>query len=62
MSANSRQDEMVQKSFRMPKSLVARLSEAAVSLSTDASHLLRMILAEKLREYEERGRVAREGK
>jgi serine/threonine-protein kinase len=35
------------------------VDQAARMLATDTSHLLRMILAEKLPEYEERGRRAR---
>jgi hypothetical protein len=44
---------------RMPVDLIARLEKAADMLATDASHLMRMILVEKLPEYEERGRRAR---
>src|SRR5262245_52656024 len=44
---------------RVPVDLADRLDAAAAMLATDASHLLRMILVEKLPEYEERGRRAR---
>jgi predicted DNA-binding protein len=44
---------------RMPMDLADRLDKAAAMLATDPSHLLRMILAEKLPEYEDRGRRAR---
>jgi hypothetical protein len=44
---------------RMPTDLADRLDKAAEMLATDLSHLLRMILAEKLPEYEDRGRRAR---
>ncbi len=45
--------------FRAPQDIAGRLEQAAVWLGTDASHLLRMILVEKLPEYESRGRKAR---
>ena len=44
---------------RMPMDLADRLDKAAEMLATDPSHLLRMILVEKLPEYEDRGRRAR---
>jgi hypothetical protein len=44
---------------RMPVDLAARLDKAAEMLATDASHLLRLIVVEKLPEYEERARRAR---
>jgi hypothetical protein len=49
-----------QVTVRVPIDLADRLDKAAEMLATDASHLLRMILVEKLPEYEERGRRARE--
>lgn len=48
-----------QLNVRVPSDLYDRLEEAAVMLATDSSHLLRMMIAEKLPEYEERGRRAR---
>ena len=44
---------------RMPTDLAERLDKAADMLATDPSHLLRMIIVEKLPEYEERGCKAR---
>lgn len=44
---------------RVPVDIADRLEQAAVMLATDASHLLRLLLVEKLPEYEERGRRAR---
>jgi hypothetical protein len=44
---------------RVPVDLADRLDRAAAMLATDASHLLRMVLVEKLPEYEQRGRRAR---
>jgi hypothetical protein len=44
---------------RFPEDLARRLEAAAEMLATDASHLLRIIVVEKLPEYEERGRRAR---
>jgi hypothetical protein len=44
---------------RMPVDLADRLEKAAEMLASDASHLLRLIVVEKLPEYEERGRRAR---
>jgi len=48
-----------QLNVRVPIDLADRLDKAADMLATDVSHLLRMILVEKLPEYEERGRKAR---
>ncbi len=48
-----------QLNVRVPLDIADRLEAAAESLATDPSHLLRIILAEKLPEYEERGRKAR---
>lgn len=48
-----------QVNVRFPEDLAARLDKAAEMLATDPSHLLRMIVAEKLPEYEDRGRRAR---
>jgi hypothetical protein len=44
---------------RVPIDLADRLEKTADMLATDASHLLRLILVEKLPEYEERARRAR---
>jgi hypothetical protein len=46
-------------SFSLPADLASRLDKAAGMLATDVSHLLRMMIAEKLPEYEQRGRTAR---
>src|SRR5579871_4426931 len=40
--------------FRLPIDLAQRLEAAAALLATDPSHLLRMMIAEHLPEYEER--------
>jgi predicted DNA-binding protein len=48
-----------QLNVRVPLDLAQRLDEAAKMLATDGSHLLRMMIAEKLPEYERRARVAR---
>jgi len=48
-----------QLNVRVPVDLADRLEHAAEMLATDVSHLLRMMLVEKLPEYEERGRKAR---
>jgi hypothetical protein len=48
-----------QLNVRVPVDIADRLEAAATMLATDASHLLRLILVEKLPEYEERGRRAR---
>jgi hypothetical protein len=49
----------VQVNVRIPVDLAERLEKAADMLATDRSHLLRIMIAEKLPEYEERGRRAR---
>jgi hypothetical protein len=46
---------------RVPEQLVGRLDRAAEMLATDRSHLIRIILAEQVGVYEERGRRAMEG-
>lgn len=47
-----------QLNVRLPEDLAERLDRTAKMLATDISHLVRMILAEKLGEYETRGRRA----
>lgn len=54
----SGEGEMTQFSIRAPTELVNRLESTAKKLATDRAHLLRIILAEKLHEYEERARQA----
>lgn len=51
--------DMVQFAIRMPIDLAERLQQAAEKLATDRSHLLRIILAENLHEYEDRAAKAR---
>jgi len=48
-----------QLNVRVPIDLATRLETAAKMLATDGSHLLRMMIAEKLPEYERRARAAR---
>ncbi len=48
-----------QVAFRLSKPLGDRLESAADVLGLDTSNLLRMMVIEKLPEYEERGRRAR---
>jgi metal-responsive CopG/Arc/MetJ family transcriptional regulator len=48
-----------QLNVRVPVDLADRIDETAVLLATDRSHLLRIIIAEKLHEYEERARLAK---
>jgi hypothetical protein len=48
-----------QLNVRVPQDLADRLEKAADMLATDPSHLLRLMIVEKLPEYEERGRKAR---
>jgi hypothetical protein len=48
-----------QLNVRVPTDLADRLEKTAEMLATDASHLLRLMLVEKLPEYEERARRAR---
>jgi predicted DNA-binding protein len=57
--AKKKSDKTRQINVRMPTDLADRLDKAAEMLATDSSHLLRMILVEKLPEYEDRGRRAR---
>ncbi len=45
--------------FRLPIDLAQRLEAAAALLATDPSHLLRMMIAEHLPEYEERAKRTR---
>jgi hypothetical protein len=44
---------------RFPVELADRIDKTAAMLATDASHLLRMLVAEMLPIYEERARKAR---
>ncbi len=47
-----------QVAFRLALTMVDRLDEAAKQLGLDTSNLLRMMIIEKLPEYEDRGRRA----
>jgi hypothetical protein len=49
---------MKQMNIRVPMALFDRLEKAAELLASDPSHLVRLILVEKLPEYEERARRA----
>jgi hypothetical protein len=51
-------EKTVQVNVRIPMSFVARLENAAEKLGIDRSNLLRIMIAEKLPEYEERARRA----
>ena len=57
--AKKKPDKTKQLNVRVPMDLADRLEKAADMLATDASHLLRLMIVEKLPEYEERGRRAR---
>lgn len=52
-------EQSKQVAFRLPQSLVDRLEAAGDLLGLDMSNLLRMMIIEKLPEYEDRGRKAR---
>jgi hypothetical protein len=45
--------------FRLPGDLAERLEKTAKMLATDVSHLLRIMIVEKLPEYEARAKRAR---
>ncbi len=50
-----------QMAVRMPEPLAQRIETAAGHLGTDSSHLIRMVVAEHLGEYEQRAERAARG-
>jgi hypothetical protein len=56
--AHSGQVEAIQVVFRMPKDLHTAVQTAAAGLGLDLSNLLRMMIAEHIPEYIDRGRRA----
>jgi hypothetical protein len=58
-SMAKKKDAARQIAFRLPGDLADRLDKTARMLATDVSHLLRIMIAEKLPEYEARAKRAR---
>ena len=59
LMAKKKTETTKQVNVRFPADIAERLETAAEKLGLDTSHLLRLMVVEKLPEYERRGREAR---